>query len=48
MEGTERFAENYRNFYNFVREHQGLGVTPSEKAGLHREEWNELLVRSIK
>ena len=47
LEGTEKFAENYRTFYNFVREHQGLGSTPSEKAGLQREEWKELLVKAL-
>lgn len=45
----KQYAENYKTFYNFIREHQALkGLTPARKAGLEiRPEWKELLKTAV-
>ena len=52
---TDRTAkimhEGFKDYYNFVRPHQGLGMTPAEAAGIQIEgqnRWMELLTKSIK
>jgi transposase-like protein len=42
------FAQNFQTYYNFVRQHQKLGVTPAQKAGLTvAPEWRELLINAV-
>ncbi len=42
------YVDNFRTFYNFVREHQGLKSTPAQKAGLKvKGNWKELLVKAM-
>jgi len=44
----KQFAENFRTYYNFIRPHQGLNMTPAQKAGIpQRGEWKELLNKAI-
>lgn len=44
-----QFAENFKTYYNFVRNHQGLGVTPAQKAGINQSpEWKELLLKAVR
>jgi putative transposase len=45
----KQFAENFKTYYNFVRQHQGLGMTPAQKAGISQNaDWKELLTQAIK
>ena len=34
MNGASGIAEGFRVHYNLVREHQGIGMTPGEAAGI--------------
>lgn len=43
------FAENFKTYYNFVKNHQALNMTPAQKAGIDQKpEWKELLLKTIK
>lgn len=43
-----QYAENFRTYYNFIRQHQGMGETPAQKAGIQQEaNWKELLEKSL-
>lgn len=43
-----QYAENFRTYYNFVRQHQALGVTPAQQAGIQQNaNWKDLLIQSI-
>ncbi len=45
----KQYAENFRTYYNFVRQHQGLKQTPAQKAGIQQKpEWKSLLLEAIK
>ncbi len=33
----KQYAENFRTYYNFVRNHQALGSTPAQKAGIDQK-----------
>ncbi|HLD18690.1 MAG TPA: DDE-type integrase/transposase/recombinase, partial [Candidatus Nanoarchaeia archaeon] len=45
----KQYAENFKTYYNFVRQHQGLKQTPAQKAGLNvNPQWKELLEKSVK
>lgn len=42
------FAENFKTYYNFVKQHQALNMTPAQKAGIEQKaEWKELLMKAI-
>jgi len=47
---VERHTRDYRTYYNFVREHQGLKTTPAKKAGLDLQlgenRWLSLIKKS--
>ncbi len=47
----EVFADGFRTYYNFVRKHQGLGMTPAQASGielnLERNKWLSLLKQSL-
>ena len=43
----KQYAENFKTYYNFVRQHQGLGMTPAQKAGINEKaEWKGLLQKA--
>jgi len=45
----KQYAENFRTYYNFVRQHQTLGSTPAQKAGIDQKaEWKELLLKAVR
>lgn len=44
----KQYAENYKTFYNFIREHQDLKMTPAQRAGITQKgNWKELLVLAV-
>lgn len=49
--GEEVFSDGFRNYYNFIRPHMSLGITPAEASGidleLGRNRWLSLLKKSI-
>jgi len=55
--GFDRFksgkanVDNFRTYYNYIREHTELGTTPAEKAGIElelgKDKWMELLKKSV-
>ncbi len=49
FETTQKYLENFRTYYNFVRKHQALdGMTPAQASGINEgKNWEELLVKSI-
>lgn len=48
-ETTDKYIDNFRTYYNFIREHQALnGKTPAQRAGINEgRNWKELLVKSL-
>jgi len=50
-ETASQMLENYRTYYNFVREHSVLGKTPSEEAGINlelgRNKWLGLITQAL-
>jgi transposase-like protein len=41
-------ASAFANYYNFIRPHSALGITPAQQAGIKiKPEWKELLVKSL-
>jgi len=48
-ENQKQYSENFRTYYNFIKNHGSLGTTPAQKAGINeRPEWRELLAKSLK
>ncbi len=51
IETAEIMTSGYRNYYNFIREHSAIGMTPSEKAGIgigtESNRWMALLKKSF-
>ena len=46
--GVDKYRENFRTYYNFVRKHQGLGVTPAQAGGLLiPADWQKLLAEAL-
>jgi len=44
----KQYAENFKTYYNFVRTHQGLNMTPAQKAGINQKaEWKGLLQKAL-
>ncbi|MBI4738200.1 hypothetical protein HY772_01335 [Candidatus Woesearchaeota archaeon] len=44
----KQYAENFRTYYNFIKKHETLGTTPSQKAGINQKaEWKELLTKAL-
>jgi len=44
----KQHAENFRTYYNFIKNHMGLGMTPAQKAKLSQKpEWKDLLIKAI-
>lgn len=44
----KQHTDNYRTFYNFVKEHQSLGMTPAQKAKINQKaEWKDLLNKAL-
>jgi len=48
---ASQMLENYRTYYNFIREHSILGHTPAEEAGINlelgRNKWVGLITQSL-
>lgn len=45
----KQYAENFRTYYNFVRKHQELKMTPAKRAGIQETElWKELIEKAVK
>ncbi len=43
----KQYAENFKTYYNFIRQHQELKMTPANRAGLAvNPKWRELLVKA--
>lgn len=41
------YAENFKTYYNFVRKHQELKMTPAQRAGIQESNlWKELLTKA--
>ncbi len=51
IETAEIMTAGFRNYYNFIREHSAIGMTPSEKAGIgigtESNRWMALLKKSF-
>jgi len=44
----KQFAKNFQTYYNFVKNHSTLGMTPAQKAGIQQKaEWKELLIKAV-
>ena len=44
----KQFAENFQTYYNFVRPHMSLDLTPAQKAGIRQKpEWKDLLLKAV-
>ena len=44
----KQYAKNFRTYYNFVKKHETLGMTPSQRAGIkNKAEWKELLTKAL-
>ena len=50
-ETAELMTSGFRNYYNFIREHSAIGMTPSQKAGIgigtENNRWMALLKKSF-
>jgi len=45
----KQYAENFKTYYNFVKQHSSLGMTPAQKANIEQKaEWKELLQKALK
>lgn len=45
---AQRYVSNYRTYYNFLRYHSKLKMTPAQKAGLRiPADWKEVLVKAV-
>ena len=51
IETAELMTSGFMNYYNFIREHSAIGMTPSEKAGIgvgmEGNRWMKLLKKSF-
>lgn len=48
QKSVETYGQNFRIFYNFIRTHQKLGMTPANKAGLPTQpRWDALLLKGL-
>ena len=44
----KQYAENFQTYYNFVRKHSKIGMTPAQKAKIKQKvEWKELLLKAM-
>ena len=49
FKGNQKYAENFKTYYNFVRKHQELKMTPAKRAGINESDlWKELLEKAVK
>ena len=45
----KQFAEKHKTYYNFVRKHQELKMTPVQRAKINESDlWKDLVIKSIK
>lgn len=45
----KQYAENFKTYYNFVRQHQELKMTPAQRAKINESDlWKDLLIKSMK
>ena len=49
IEGANTYNTGFKNYYNFIRPHQGLnGKTPAQASGLNiKPEWKEILQEAL-
>lgn len=44
----KQYAENFQTYYNFVRKHSKIGMTPAQKAKIDQKaDWKELLLKAM-
>ena len=44
----KQYAENFQTYYNFVRKHTKIGMTPAQKAKINQKaDWKELLTKAM-
>ena len=44
----KQYAKNFQTYYNFVRKHSKIGMTPAQKAKIDQKaEWKELLIKAM-
>ena len=44
----KQYAENFQTYYNFVRKHSKIGMTPAQKAKIDQKaDWKELLTKAM-
>ena len=50
MEGSNIHNTGFKNYYNYIRPHQGLkGKTPAQVSGLNiKPEWSKILEEALK
>ena len=50
LNGVHTYNTGFKNYYNFVRPHQGLnGKKPAQASGLNvKPEWNKILQEALK
>jgi len=47
-ENQKQFATNFQTYYHFVKHHEGIGMTPAQKAGIQQKaNWKELLQKAV-
>lgn len=45
----KRYAENFKTYYNFVRQHQELKMTPAQRANINESNlWKDLLLKTLR
>jgi transposase-like protein len=49
FEGKQNhYAENFQTYYNFIKHHMALDMTPAQKAGIQQKpEWKQLLLKAV-
>lgn len=44
----KQYTENFQKYYNFVRKHSKIGMTPAQKAKIDQKpEWKERLIKAM-
>jgi len=44
----KQYAENFKTYYNFVRQHQELKMTPAQRAKIQESDlWKDLLQKAV-
>ena len=44
----KQFATNFQTYYNFIKPHMSLHLTPAQKAGIKQKpEWKDLLIKAV-